>query len=181
MTFEPAALVSPPVQVVVSPPCSSIVPLLVVAPVTEMFWTFSFKVQPLLINKDMSTRRASLGVTLTGKEALSYLGVPVVANQQAIGVISVQSIEQEGQFDENDLRLLTTLASNVGVAIEKARLLDETQRRARETEAIAEVGREISATLDLSTLHHRAPACRCHRTAGLRLATAAGSTGIRPS
>ncbi len=117
--------------------------------------------QPLLINKDISTRRAALGVTLTGKEALSYLGVPIITNKQAIGVISVQSIQQEGRFDENDIRLLTTLASNVGVAIEKARLYDETQRRAREAAAIAEVGREISATLDLPTVLERIAGRAC--------------------
>jgi|GEM_PF-181361 len=111
--------------------------------------------QPLLINKDIKSRRAALGVKLTGKEALSYLGVPIISNKQAIGVISVQSVHQEGQFDEDDMRLLTTLASNVGVAIEKARLYEETQRRARESAAIAEVGREISATLDLSTVLER--------------------------
>jgi GAF domain-containing protein/CheY-like chemotaxis protein/tetratricopeptide (TPR) repeat protein len=111
--------------------------------------------QPLLINQDMRARRADLGVALTGREARSYLGVPILAGGQAIGVISVQSTQQEGCFDEDDLRLLTTLASNVGVAIEKARLLDETQRRARETAAIAEVGREISATLDLPTVLQR--------------------------
>ncbi len=111
--------------------------------------------QPLLINQDMSARREELGVALTGREALSYLGVPILASGQAIGVISVQSTQQEGRFDEDDLRLLTTLASNVGVAIEKTRLLDEAQRRARETAAIAEVGREISATLDLPTVLQR--------------------------
>jgi len=117
--------------------------------------------QPLLINKDMSARRAALGVTLTGQEALSYLGVPIIASKQAIGVISVQNIQQEGLFDEDDMGLLTTLASNVGVAIEKARLLDETQRRAREAAAIAEVGREISATLDLTTVLERIAARAC--------------------
>ena len=111
--------------------------------------------QPLLINQDMIAQRAALGVALTGREALSYLGVPILAGGQAIGVISVQSTQQENCFGENDLRLLSTLASNVGVAIEKARLLDETQRRARETAAIAEVGREISATLDLPTVLQR--------------------------
>jgi GAF domain-containing protein/CheY-like chemotaxis protein len=111
--------------------------------------------QPLLINKDMSAARAALGVRLTGQEALSYLGVPIFAGGQTIGVISVQSTREEGRFDEDDLRLLTTLASNVGVAIEKARLLEETQRRAREAAAIAEVGREISSTLDLPTVLQR--------------------------
>ena len=122
--------------------------------------------QPLLINQDMSARRADLGVALTGREALSYLGVPILAGGQAIGVISVQSIQQEGRFDEDDLRLLTTLASNVGVAIEKARLLDETQRRARETAAIAEVGREISATLDLPTVLQRIAERACELLQG---------------
>ncbi len=111
--------------------------------------------EPLLINKDIATQRKNLGVKLTGREALSYLGVPILAGGQPIGVISVQSIQQEGRFGEDDMHLLTTLASNVGVAIEKARLLEETRRRARESAAIAEVGREISATLDLPTVLER--------------------------
>jgi GAF domain-containing protein/DNA-binding response OmpR family regulator/tetratricopeptide (TPR) repeat protein len=117
--------------------------------------------QPLLINKDMNATRAALGVTLAGKEALSYLGVPIISNKEAIGVISVQSLEQEDRFDEDDMRLLTTLASNVGVAIEKAWLYDETQRRAREAAAIAEVGREISSTLDLPTVLERIAGRAC--------------------
>jgi signal transduction histidine kinase/CheY-like chemotaxis protein/putative methionine-R-sulfoxide reductase with GAF domain len=111
--------------------------------------------QPLLINKDIQARRKALGVKLTGKESKSYLGVPINSGGQPIGVISVQSTQQEGRFDEDDMHLMTTLASNVGVAIEKARLYAETQRRAREAAAIAEVGREISATLDLTTVLER--------------------------
>jgi GAF domain-containing protein/CheY-like chemotaxis protein/tetratricopeptide (TPR) repeat protein len=111
--------------------------------------------QPMLINKDLRSRRSEMGVKLTGREALSYLGVPIISGNKAIGVISVQSTQQEGKFNEDDTRLLTTLASNVGVAIEKARLLEETQRRAQEAAAIAEVGREISSTLDLQTVLKR--------------------------
>jgi GAF domain-containing protein/CheY-like chemotaxis protein/tetratricopeptide (TPR) repeat protein len=117
--------------------------------------------RPLLINKDISSQRDALGVTLAGKETLSYLGVPIISNKQAIGVISVQSVEKEEQFDENDKHLLTTLASNVGVAFEKARLYEETQRQGREAAAIAEVGREISATLDLPTVLERIAARAC--------------------
>lgn len=111
--------------------------------------------QPLLINNDLRNQRVALGVKLTGKEARSYLGVPIFSNKQAIGVISVQSVAQEGKFDVDDMRLLTTLASNVGVAIDKARLYEETQRRALEAAAIADVGQEIIATLDLPTVLER--------------------------
>lgn len=108
--------------------------------------------QPLLINKDMQEERAALGTILVGKAAQSYLGVPVFSGSQAIGVISVENTQSEGKFTEDDMRLISTLASNVGVAIEKARLFEEAQRRAREIAAIAEVGREVSATLDLPTI-----------------------------
>ena len=43
----------------------------------------------------------------------------------------------------------------MSVALENARLFDETQRRTRETAALAEVGRDISSTLDLPTVMDR--------------------------
>ena len=55
----------------------------------------------------------------------------------------------------DDARLLSTLASNVGTAIQNARLYSESQRRASEMAALADVGREISATLDLESLLQR--------------------------
>ena len=51
--------------------------------------------QPLLINRDIEARRAQLGATLVGKQARSYLGVPIMAGKEAIGVLSVQSMTQE--------------------------------------------------------------------------------------
>ena len=50
------------------------------------------------------------------------------------GVISLQNIDRENAFTESDLRLLTTLANSMSVALENAHLLDETQRLLKETE-----------------------------------------------
>ncbi|MGW8224825.1 MAG: GAF domain-containing protein [Anaerolineales bacterium] len=77
----------------------------------------------------------------------SYMGVPIIVGDQVIGVVDVQSYRKEA-FDENNVSLLTTLAANTGVALENARLFQETNRRADETSALNEIGREISATLD---------------------------------
>lgn len=108
--------------------------------------------QPLLINADVEQHYAELGIEPVGTLPKSYLGVPIIAGDRAIGVISVQSIEVEGRFGEADLRLLLTIAAGVGVAIQNAQLYQETRRRAGEMATLAEVGREVSATLDLMTV-----------------------------
>lgn len=81
----------------------------------------------------------------------SWLGVPLMNGKQVTGIISLQ-IEQENAYSESDVRLLETLASSMSVALENARLFDETQHRANEMAALTEIGREISATLDLNTV-----------------------------
>jgi PAS domain S-box-containing protein len=111
--------------------------------------------QPLLINRDVAGRRTELGIGRIGKESKSYLGVPITVGQEAIGVLSVQSLTDEGRFDEDDLRLLTTIAASVGAAMQNARLHTETERRATEMAALAEVGRNISATLNLQVVLER--------------------------
>ena len=81
--------------------------------------------QPLLINEDMEGNSARLGVEQMGRRTASYLGVPIPSGGQVIGVISVQSDEQEGRFTEADQRLLSTIATAVGVAFHNARLFEE--------------------------------------------------------
>ena len=117
--------------------------------------------QPLLINQNIAARRAELGIERIGTEVMSYLGVPITIGPEATGVISVQSTTEEGRFDEDDLRLLTTIAANVGAALENARLYQETQRRAVQMAALAEVSREISATLDLPVVLERIAGQAC--------------------
>ncbi|TIU64723.1 MAG: GAF domain-containing protein, partial [Mesorhizobium sp.] len=46
----------------------------------------------------------------------SYIGVPIKSGERTLGVISVQSY-RENAFDENHVRLLQTVASNMVVAI----------------------------------------------------------------
>lgn len=81
--------------------------------------------KPLLINKAVEEMTTKLGATRLGKPSASYLGVPIFQGKEAIGVLSVQSTESENRFDENDSNLLSTIASSVGVAINKAQLFEE--------------------------------------------------------
>lgn len=79
----------------------------------------------LLLNKDVEEMTTKLGASRLGLPSASYLGVPIFQGKEAIGVLSVQSTESENRFDESDSSLLSTIASSVGVAINKAQLFEE--------------------------------------------------------
>ncbi len=105
--------------------------------------------QPLLINEDMDRTRARLGIEQIGRQSVSYLGVPIPSGGQTIGVISVQSTDQEGRFTDADQRLLSTVATAVGVAFHNARLFEEaSQARAAAEEA------DAAKSSFLSTVSH---------------------------
>ena len=73
-----------------------------------------------------------------------------------IGVLSVQSTEQENRFNENDLRLLSTIASSVGVALKNAQLFEDVQQAKMEAEQasrVAEKANEAKSAF-LSTVSH---------------------------
>jgi signal transduction histidine kinase/CheY-like chemotaxis protein len=105
--------------------------------------------QPLLINEDFDRSRAKLGIQPIGRQAASYLGVPIPAGGEMIGVISVQTTDQEGRFTEADQRLLSTIASAVGVAIHNAKLFED----ARQARAAAEEADAAKSSF-LSTVSH---------------------------
>ncbi len=114
------------------------------------------KGEPLLINKDVDEQTDQLGLQRVGIPAASYLGVPIPVGDEMIGVLSVQSTEQENRFNENDLRLLSTIASSVGVALKNAQLFEDVQQAKMEAEQaskIAEKANEAKSAF-LSTVSH---------------------------
>ncbi|MGB5358227.1 MAG: response regulator, partial [Eudoraea sp.] len=107
--------------------------------------------EALLINKDtdITAEYEKSGIEQTGKQAISYLGVPIPVEDKIIGVLSVQSTEQESRFNEEDKRLLNTIAINVGVALHNAELFEE----AKVAKAKAEDANEAKSAF-LSTVSH---------------------------
>ncbi|MDR6860865.1 response regulator [Variovorax guangxiensis] len=70
--------------------------------------------------------------------AHSIVAVPIIGSDRALGAMVLQNHEREYAFGSNEVRLLETVAASTGVALENARLFDETQRHARELkEALA--------------------------------------------
>jgi GAF domain-containing protein len=86
---------------------------------------------------------------------LSVALVPIVAGERRVGRLTVENHEREQAFGEAELRMLGTVAATMGLALENARLFAESQRHARESSALTDVGRDLSSSLDLATVMDR--------------------------
>lgn len=56
------------------------------------------------------------------------LSVPIMLKQEVIGVININNKKGGGSFTEEDTQLVTTIAGQVAVSIENARMLEKLQR-----------------------------------------------------
>ncbi len=109
--------------------------------------------EPLLLAENLDAERERYGgAVVAGEPAKSVLFVPLVAGGKATGVISLQNVDREHAFDESDQQLLTTVAGSVSVALENARLVQETRQRVSELATVNSVGQALSSQLDLDGL-----------------------------
>ncbi len=88
----------------------------------------------------------------------SEMALPLIAGDDLIGALTVQS-EREAAFSEGDMAALQTMADQLAVAIQNARLhqqnkdlLRQAERRARLLKAANTVGKEVTSVLTLDEL-----------------------------
>ncbi len=83
-----------------------------------------------------------------------WLSVPILQGDYVLGVINVQS-SQAYAYDQDDLRFLSTIASQAAVAISNASLFSERERRLRELSILKDISGGIASTQNLqSVLEH---------------------------
>lgn len=109
--------------------------------------------QTLLLTGHIEPMLDKLGARHVGdKNAKSFLGVPLLLGERALGVIAVQDLERENVFDEGDERILTTIAAQLAVALENSRLFAEADQRRTELATLFDLGVNITQELDLTRL-----------------------------
>lgn len=78
----------------------------------------------------------------------SEMAVAVVSGEKVLGVLNVHS-DELNHFTDADLAIMTTLAAQMGSAIQNAVLFSETQRYANEMTLLNTIVTEAASTLDL--------------------------------
>ncbi len=89
----------------------------------------------------------------------SGIFMPLVVGEEVRGYISLQNLDRTNAFSDSDISLLSTLTNSMSVALENARLFDETNRllsdseqRAAEMLTVNNVSKALATQLDLETL-----------------------------
>ncbi len=85
----------------------------------------------------------------------TMMSAPLILRGKCIGAINAWRPLAEGVFNQMELSFLISIAHQASIAIESGRLFSETIRGAQEAAAIAEVGRNISSTLQLDVVLER--------------------------
>ena len=113
--------------------------------------------ETIVVNERLDEATAQYGslVVPGTQDDKSAVYVPLVVGDRALGLVNLNDMTREHAFSPADVRLLQTLAGSMSVALDNARLFDDIQRRTRESAALAEVGRDISATLDIGVVMDR--------------------------
>jgi signal transduction histidine kinase/ActR/RegA family two-component response regulator len=78
----------------------------------------------------------------------SYLGAPIIARGQLVGVLNVDSATP-GFFSQEHAAQLEAFASQAAIALENSQLLQETSQRAEQLATLHRVGLAITSALDL--------------------------------
>jgi signal transduction histidine kinase len=78
------------------------------------------------------------GLAADDRLARSWMGVPLVAGHNVVGVIVIQSTETDSLFSDQDLAILSTIAAQTAVAIENANLYEKLREELFERQRAAE-------------------------------------------
>jgi len=93
-----------------------------------------------------STKQA--GLQAEGRRIIA----PVSLRGQNVGSLVFWKEEEQEPWSSEDVETLESLSVQVGLALENARLLEDTQRRAQRESSIREIADKVGASFDLETV-----------------------------
>ncbi len=122
--------------------------------------------KPLLVNESMSARKKQIGEAViiegvadipyveSGRPAATWLGVPLRFKDGPVGVMAVQDYHNENAYGEEEKQLLTFVAEQIALAIERKRaeqqLRERSDRVLRHRNVLVELAKLDKSDLDFA-------------------------------
>jgi hypothetical protein len=108
--------------------------------------------QSLLLTHNSLEQSQALGAKFIGSPAKSWLGVPLIASGETVGLLIAQDTEQEGRFGPQDQHLLELVASQVAAAVRSVRLFEYAGLQAERERISARVVSKVWSFSDVETI-----------------------------
>jgi len=85
----------------------------------------------LVLNSNVAKHWKKIGSNLTVGDVIpkSFIMIPMLAGKELVGGITIQDFERENAYTTSFVRLIETIAANMGTAVQNARLFNEVTRR----------------------------------------------------
>ncbi len=106
--------------------------------------------QPQGAREPAVTQASQSGQTVQGHN--STLAIPLKVRDQVLGVVRLRKPDPAAQWTSEEITLLETLTEQLGVAMESARLYQDTQRRAAREQLVGQVTLRIRESLNIETV-----------------------------
>jgi len=105
-----------------------------------------------ILTDDYNRECQKRGILSSRNDLFAWMGVPLNAGAETIGALSLGSDDPAFEYTYEQQALLQAIADQVAGALVKARLLQETERRARQLTTLNDVTRQLSSTLETEPL-----------------------------
>jgi len=83
-----------------------------------------------------------------GPDAPSSVAVPISLQNQVIGILDIRSTEPNRVWTRDEIAIIEAIAERLGLALENARMFEETSSRASREHVVAEISSRIRETND---------------------------------
>lgn len=79
------------------------------------------------------------------EDVKAWMGVRLIANEQPLGIMAVGTTRTNFTYSDERLKIFSDISALAATSIDKARLFDQTNQRARQLRALNDIGRRLQS------------------------------------
>ena len=110
-------------------------------------WAIGLKKSVLLKVNDMKCLENSGDIALVGAPCKVWMGVPLKAEKEIIGVMAFQDYHDEDKFSQDDVNVLEFIANQIAIALQRRIMIDNVILASRKAEEAAQSKQQFMSTM----------------------------------
>jgi PAS domain S-box-containing protein len=110
-------------------------------------WVIGLRKSVLLKLNDLKDLENSGDIALVGTPCKVWMGVPLKAEREIIGVMALQDYHDENKFTQEDVNVLEFIANQIAIAIQRRTMIDNMIQASRKAEEAAQSKQQFMSTM----------------------------------